>query len=192
MISSRFRRFASALMLAACAISIHACSSNPPTPLQQTGVTVLVSAAVAVHVQRGTQDAATWAKRAGTILDVAHQLQGLEAGTVATLPALTQALAPLIERANLSPGERLAANSLTLALAQLIEANRRPGSTEEASIRLVLQTVVDAASVYVALATTAGRLEPAWESPAWGYGQALRRPLGEDCNSCDRANWAEI
>ncbi len=141
-------------VLAMCMTGMHACSSQP-TQLQQTGVTVLVTAAVAVHIQRGTQDATVWAKRAGQILDVAKQLQALEQGTVATLPALTQALTPLIERANLSPGERLAANSLTLALAQLIEANRRPGSTEEASIRLVLQTVVDAASVYVPLAPPA-------------------------------------
>ena len=53
---------------------------------------------------------------------------------MATLPALSQSLKPLIAKANLSPGEQLAANSLTLALAQLIEANRRPGTTEEASI----------------------------------------------------------
>ena len=112
----------------------------------------MVSVAVAVHIQRESKDPAIWTQRAAQILDVAKQLQSLESGTVATLPALTAALTPLIARANLSPGERLAANSLTLALAQLIEANRRPGSTEEASIRLVLQTVVDAAGVYVPLA----------------------------------------
>lgn len=156
MICSRLDRFALTILASLACLTLPACSSNPPTPLQQTGVTVLVSAAVAVHVQRGSQDAAVWAKRAGQILDVAKQLQSLEQGTVATLPALVAALGPLIERANLSPGERLAANSLTLALAQLIEANRRPGSTEEASIRLVLQTVVDAASVYVPLALPVG------------------------------------
>lgn len=153
MISSRFKRLALGAMLAVCITAFPACSSQPTTPLQQTGITVLVSAAVAVHVQRGTQDAATWAKRAEQVRDMAKQLQSLEQGTVATLPALSQALTPLIEKANLSPGERLAANSLTVVLAQLIEANRRPGSTEEASIRLVLQTVVDAAGVYVPLAS---------------------------------------
>lgn len=148
------KRFAAIVMgaaLALCMTGMHGCSGQP-TASQQTGITVLVSAAVAVTVQKGTEDPQVWAKRAGQIRDIATQLQSLEAGTVATLPAITSALEPLITKARLTPGERLAANSLTLALAQLIEANRRPGSTEEASIRMVLKTVVDAASVYVPLA----------------------------------------
>jgi hypothetical protein len=186
------KRFGSILlgaMLAMCMTGIHGCSSNPPSP---TGVTILVTGAVAAHIQHGTQDAATWARRASLILDAAKQLQSVEQGTVATLPGLTQALGPIIEKAGLSPGERQAANAFTLVLAQLIEANRRPGSTEEASIRLVLQTVVNAASVYLPVATTAARMDPAWEDPASRHVPALRRPLSEDCNSCDRANWAEI
>ncbi len=146
-----------ALLLATAAVGmtgIHGCSSQPTSAAHQTGLTVLVSAAVAVTVQRDTQDPDVWAKRAAQIRDMARQLQALEQGTVATLPALTTALEPLIARANLSPGERLAANSLTLALAQLVQ-NRRAGTTEEASIRLVLQTVIDAASVYVPVAPAA-------------------------------------
>lgn len=151
------KRFASILLgaaLALCLSGMHGCSSQPTSAVQQTGITVLVSAAVAVTVQKGTQNPEIWAKRAGTILSVAKQLQGLEQGTVATLPALTAALQPLIDKANLSPGERLEANTLTLALAQLIEANRRPDRDEQASIKLVLQTVVQAASVYVPLNAT--------------------------------------
>lgn len=122
-----------------------------PTANQQAGITVLVDAATGVVVQKGTSDPAVWASRARQITAIAGQLEALDTGSTATLPALTQALEQLIAKAHLGPADLLAANTFVATLEQLITAQVKAApstSATQATVLLVLQDVIQAASVY--------------------------------------------
>lgn len=148
-------RLFSMLRLAFCMALLTALFGLPgckttPTANQQLGLAVLVDAAVGIAVQNGSQDPAVWAERAAKVLSIAKQLQAIDQGEVATLPALTAALGPLIDQAKLAPAERLAANALITALAQVIQQNANNASLPtQAAIQIVLADVIMAASVYV-------------------------------------------
>jgi len=121
-----------------------------PTSNQQLSLVILVDAAVGITVQNGSKDPAAWAERAAKVLSIARQLQAIEQGQIATLPALTAALAPLIAQAQLAPAEQLAANTLIAALAQVIQQNAgNVNLPTQATIQLILSNVILAASVYI-------------------------------------------
>lgn len=119
----------------------------------QAAVTVLVDVAVGETVQKGTKDPAVMAQRASQIVLIATQLKALDGGVIATLPLVTAALQPLLVKANFGPAELLAANVLVGALSQVIQAQVSPTSTQTAAIQAVLQSVIDAASLYVPTVT---------------------------------------
>lgn len=135
-------------LAALTAVSVSGCASLPGAQ-QQVAVTVLVDASVGVAVQNGSSDPAVWAKRAATITGIATQLKAVDAGAISTLPLLTQALAPLILKANLGPADVLIANVLIGALSQFIQQNVPASQTQTTVIQNVLDTVIAAASVYV-------------------------------------------
>ena len=125
------------------------CQSTPSSN-QQVATTVLIDAAVGVAVQNGTSDQAVWSARASQITSIAKQLQALDTGATATLPALTSALQPLLAKANLGPADQLAANVLITALGQIIQQNvGNVNTTTQQVIQQVLSDVISAASVYV-------------------------------------------
>lgn len=145
--------FTGAMLLLICAIAfcfgLSGCTSTP-TSNQQVATTVLIDAAVGVAVQNGTSDASVWSSRAKQITSIAKQLQALDTGATATLPALTSALQPLLAKANLGPADQLAANVLITALGQIIQQNvGNVNTTTQQVIQQVLSDVISAASVYI-------------------------------------------
>lgn len=133
----------------AFAFGLSGCTSTP-TSQQQIGTTVLIDAAVGVAVQNGTSDASVWSARAVQITSIAKQLQALDTGATATLPALSAALQPLLAKANLGPADQLAANVLITALGQIIQQNvGNVNTTTQQVIQQVLSDVISAASVYI-------------------------------------------
>lgn len=125
------------------------CSSTP-TQTQETTAMVVINAAVGVTVQKGTSDQSIWAERATRIVSVAKQLQGLNSDDISTLPALSAALAPLIDKLDLPPPDRIAANLLVASLSQIVDQQKdKINSDTKVAIQFALQTTIDAASVYI-------------------------------------------
>lgn len=146
------------LVAAVALVALPGCATKP-TPTQQVGLDALTAAAVAITVQRETSDPAVWAKRARLIVSVAHELEPLATADAVSVPALAAAVGPLLDKANLAPGERVAANSLVLALATVIDANTNPDTPAAATVAAVLDSAVKAASVYVPMAPAPTGLE---------------------------------
>jgi len=137
------------LFLCAAFLFLAGCTTTP-TANEQMATTVLIDAAVGVAVQNGSKDPAVWSQRAFRIVSIAGQLQALDTGKTATLPALTQALQPLLQQANLGPADQLAANALIAALSQLIQQNiNNLNLNTQQVIQQVLSEVITAASVYI-------------------------------------------
>jgi hypothetical protein len=131
-------------------IALTACTTTP-TANQQIAVTVVVDAAVGIAVQNGTNDAREWSQRASRIVSIATQLQALDSGQTATLPAVVSALQPLLVKAKLGPADQLAANALIVALSQIIQQNvNNINVNTQQVIQQILSDVINAASVYVA------------------------------------------
>lgn len=147
-----FFPFAMMFLLVICVaflLGLGGCTSTPTTQ-QQVGTTVLVDAAVGVAVQNGSSDQTVWVARAKQIVSIAKQLQALDNGETATLPALTSALQPLLAKANLGPADQLAANVLITALSQVIQQNiGNVNTTTQQVIQQVLSDVINAADVYI-------------------------------------------
>lgn len=141
-----------AVLLAACVfgVALPGCKTTP-TPTQAVVLDSTVSAAVAIALQRETADPAVWAKRARILLDVVTAVRPLADDEAVSLPALTAAVFPVLDRANLKPSERIAANSLVSALALVIDANTPPDSPVAVTVRSVLDSAARAAAVYVKL-----------------------------------------
>jgi hypothetical protein len=153
---TRIRGFALATAVASIFVGLSALTAaglsgcaTAPTAAQQVAVTVLVDAAVAQTVQHGTSDPKVMANRATEIVLIASQLKALDSGVVATLPLVTSALQPLLVKAALGPADLLAANVLVAALSEVINAQVKPDSPQTAAIQAVLQSVIDAANLYV-------------------------------------------
>ncbi len=138
-----------AAVMCAFAFGLSGCQSTP-TSNQKIATTVLIDAAVGVAVQKGSSDPAVWAARANQISSIAKQLQALDNGSAATLPALSAALQPLLAKANLGPADQLIANILITSLSQLIETNvDNINTTTQQVIQQVLSDVIAASSVYI-------------------------------------------
>lgn len=131
-------------------LSLQGCATKP-TPTQTVGLDALTAAAVAITVQRDTSDPDVWAKRARLIVSVAAQLKPLATDEAVSVPALAAAVGPLLDRAKLAPGERIAANTLVASLATVIDANTAPDTPAAATVAVVLDSAVKAASVYIPL-----------------------------------------
>jgi len=125
--------------------------ATKPTPTQQLGLDALTSAAVSITVQSNSNDPAVWAKRARLIVSVAHQLEPLATDETVSVPALAAAVGPLLDKADLAPAERIAANTLVTALATVIDANTNPDTPAAATVAAVLASAIRAASVYAPL-----------------------------------------
>lgn len=131
------------------ASALFGCSTTP-TLDQRAAVTVVIDAAVGVAVQNGSKDPVRWAARAKQIQSIAKQLQVLAAGDAATLPALTIALQPMLDKLALTPVDQVAANALIAALSQVIQQNTgKLDANATQVIAEVLSDVITAASVYV-------------------------------------------
>lgn len=122
-----------------------------PTPTQAIGIDALTSTAVAITVQRDSSDAAVWAKRARLIVSLASQLRPLASDEAVSVSALAAVVGPLLDQAKLLPGERIAANALVAALSTVIDANTNPDTPAAATVVMVLDSAVRAASVYIPL-----------------------------------------
>lgn len=153
-INAAFTAVAVAAVLAFGALTATELSGCASTPAETAALTVIVDIAVGQAVQHGTSDPAVMAKRAAQIVLIAGQLKALDAGAIATLPVLTQALQPLLMAAKLNPADMLAANVLIDALSQVIATQVSPTSTQATTIQAALQAVINAASLYVPTAAT--------------------------------------
>lgn len=141
--------FVAALVVVMCGV-LSACKTVPSTN-QRIGINATVAAAVAITVQRDTSDPAVWAKRAGLIVSVAEAVRPLTTDEMVSLPAIAAAVGPLLDKAKLAPGERIAANTLVVALSQVIEANTAPDSPVAVTVAEVLDALVENARVYIPL-----------------------------------------
>lgn len=141
------------LLALMCTVSLTGCKTTP-TANERVGINAAVAAAVAITVQRGTSDPAVWATRAGLIVSVANAVKPLATDDAVSLPAIASAVGPLLDKAQLAPGERIAANQLVIALSQVIEANTDAASPVAVSIADVLNAAIENARVYVPLTAT--------------------------------------
>lgn len=127
--------------------------ATKPTQTGAIAIDATVGAAVAITVQRDTSDPAVWAKRARLITSVVETVRPLATGDAVSVPALAAAVGPLLDKANLKPAERIAANSLVTALVLVIDANTAPDSPQAVTVVMVLDSVSKAAAVYLNLDT---------------------------------------
>jgi hypothetical protein len=148
---------ASVLMTAVLVVSViglaTACA-HKPTQNQAIAIETFAAAAVSIAVQRDTNDSAVWARRAQLIVSVADQLRPLASDEAVSVVALTAAVGPLLDQANLQPGERLAGNALVAALARVIDANTSPEAPLAVTVVMVLDAVKASAQVYIPLGAT--------------------------------------
>lgn len=136
-----------ALAMVAAAFGLSGCSTTP-TQNQQLMLNTAVDVAVAVAIQNGTQDPATWQARANQIVHITEQLEAVAAGDTATVKTVVDALQPLLIKAQLSPPEMIAAARLSDALAHEIAARVDPNSPEIVLVRAVLAEVKYSAGFY--------------------------------------------
>lgn len=129
--------------------------ATKPTTTGAIAIDATIGAAVAIAVQRDSSDPAVWAKRAKLIASVVETVRPLATSDSVSVPALAAAVGPLLDRANLQPAERIAANSLVTALVLVIDANTAPDSPQAVTVVMVLDSVSKAAAVYLNLGQSA-------------------------------------
>jgi hypothetical protein len=119
----------------------------PADPVSQLAVQAVTVTAVDRVVSRDNATPALKAERAAKIVSVANALKALGDDKLSTVPHITAALAPLLDKLNLDPLERVQANLLVQAL---ITVALQRTDTEHAISRVsyVLDQVVAAASAY--------------------------------------------
>lgn len=142
--------FAALLILV---LAICGCATPPAADqsgLQTIALQFVTQTAVGRVIERDNADHATQVDRAQRIVTIATAVQALGADALSTLPQVTAALAPLLDRANLSPMERGQADILVQALAQaaLERVKIDHGTTTYATVNLVLTNVIIAAKRY--------------------------------------------
>lgn len=139
--------FLSLFAFLAVGIGLGGCAT---TSGQVNTIAVVVDIATSRAIQHGTQDAATWTVRAAKIKAIATQLQALDKGVLVSLPALTQALGPLIGAAGLNPVDAILANDLVIALEAIIGQFTANGANANAqtTIQLVLTDVISVCTAY--------------------------------------------
>lgn len=132
---------------------------DAPTNENEALARVAVQTAVAVAVDRAvSHDNATPADaavRAGRILIVVDSLKALGGDALSTLPQINAALAPLLERLNLSPFERNQANVLVSALVA-VGLQRVDTSRYVSEVAFILDEVARDAAAYLPAATPSG------------------------------------
>lgn len=119
----------------------------------QTVTTVAVSRVI----ERDNATAAEKQKRAQRIVSVAVALQNAGDDALASLPAITQALAPLLDKADLNPLERAQADILARELV-LAALEQTDASKYLATVNLLLADVIRIASYYLPAASPTGLL----------------------------------
>jgi hypothetical protein len=152
------------LFAAIAALSLSACATapgdgSPPerAAVSRIAITSVTSIAVGRVIERDNADAATKVQRAQRIVAIATALQSLGEDALATLPQATAALAPLLDRAELAPLERMQADLLVEALvAAALERVKVEAGPTYATINLVLGDVIRAASYYLPAASPTG------------------------------------
>jgi hypothetical protein len=152
---------ASLAVLLACtvpALSLTACATTGAPSQNQAVIDLAIKSATLIAVDRVvTRDHATPADieaRAGRIVLVASSLKALGTDALSTLPLIKAALAPQLDKLNLSPLERAQADLLVQTLVA-VALERTDVSKYEARVDAVLTAVIDAASVYLPAATPA-------------------------------------
>lgn len=131
-------------------LAVSGCATQP-TANERVGINAAVAAAVAITVQHNSNDPTVWAQRAQLIVSVGEAVKPLATSETVSLPAVAAAVGPLLDRANLAPGERIAANQLVIALSQVIEANTTGTSPVAVTVADVLDSAIENARVYVPL-----------------------------------------
>lgn len=130
------------------ALAMFGCATNP-TSTQTELANTAIDLAVAVAIQEGTDNAADWQVRAVRVMSIASQLEAVASADSATLVAVTNAVGPLLNKAGLSPVERVAANRLVILLANEIKRRVPADSQAVVQIRAVLAEVKSVASAYL-------------------------------------------
>jgi hypothetical protein len=138
------------IMLAVAFLFSFGCTTVPdqPNQNQQLLINTAVDVAVAIAIQNGTNDPATWKARANQIVHITEQLEAVAAGDTATVKTVVDALQPLLIKAQLSPPEMIAAARLSDALAHEIAVRVDPDSPEIVLLRKVLAEVKYSANFY--------------------------------------------
>lgn len=125
------------------------CATNgkPNDELSQIAVQAVTITAVDRVVSRDHATPAVQAERAAKIVKVASALKALGDDKLSTVPEITAALAPLLDKLDLAPLERAQANLLVQAL---VTVALQRTDTEHAISRVsyVLDQVIAAASAY--------------------------------------------
>jgi hypothetical protein len=149
-------------LLAACSLSVLAgCATtrgDAPRDSNEVLAQIAVSTAVTIAVDRlVTRDHATPAEaeaRAGRVLLVASSLKSLGSDALATLPQIRAALDPLLDKANLSPAERMQADLLVSALVA-VGLERTDAAKYVAQVSFILDEVIRVSSAYLPAAESA-------------------------------------
>lgn len=142
------------LIVALLFVLLTGCASVPTndTPtLSRVALKSVTSIAVGRVVERDNASPAVKQARAEKITGIALTLQNLGDDALSTLPLAVDALKPLLDKAGLTPLERAQADILVEALvsAALARLDIDKGNATYATIRLVLDDVIRAASYYL-------------------------------------------
>lgn len=144
-----------ATALAALSLTVLAgCATTGDAPrtsneaLAQIAVQAVIVTAVDRVVSRDNATLADIETRATRIVNVASALKSLGADQLSTLPQINEALAPLLDRLDLTPLERQQANLLVSALAA-VALERADVSGYVARVAYVLDEVIRSASAYL-------------------------------------------
>jgi hypothetical protein len=140
-----------ALVLSALALTGCATSPATDTPtLSRVALKSVTTIAVGRVVERDNATPEQKAARAERITAIALTLQNLGDDALSTLPLAVDALKPLLDKAGLTPLERMQADILVEALVaaalQRVDIDKNP---TYATIRLVLDDVIRAAAYYL-------------------------------------------
>ena len=152
-------------LAAAAVLALAGCASAPTSTgesaaLQRVAVQVAVGIAVERTVTRDNASQAEIQARAMRILVVVNSLKALGADSLSTLPLVKAALAPQLDKLNLSPFERRQADILVTALVTA-GLQRVDASEYIAKVSWLLDEIAADASAYLpAPASTRMRYTP--------------------------------
>jgi hypothetical protein len=143
--------------LAACSVlALSGCATAPPgqrsdtVGLSSVAIQTVTTIAVTRTISRDNASPELKQQRAQRVVAIATALQSLGDDALATLPQVTAALAPLLDKAGLTPEERLQADILVEALVKAaLERVKLDASPTYATVQLVLRDVIRAASIYL-------------------------------------------
>ncbi len=133
------------------------CATAPgqrQSELSTVAIQLVTSKAVSLTVTRDHATPADIEKRAARIVTIASALQSLGGDALASLPAVTQALAPLVDRLELTPDERMQADILVRALVAAALENTN-ADKYVATVTVLLDDVIRSASYYLPAARAA-------------------------------------